>query len=56
MDLSWSALDGVLALVLVIAIIWVALKLVTRLVIGAIIVVVVAVAFFGLHLNEFGSG
>jgi hypothetical protein len=56
MDLNWSTLDGVLGVILVIVIIWAALKLVTRLVVGAIIVVVLALAFFGLHLNEFNFG
>jgi hypothetical protein len=46
----------VLGVILVIVIIWAALKLVTRLVVGAIIVVVLALAFFGLHLNEFNFG
>jgi hypothetical protein len=54
MDFNFSMLDGVLAVALVIVIIWMVLKLATRLVIGAIIVVVVAVAFFGLHLSDFG--
>lgn len=54
MDLNWSALDGILGVALVIVIIWAALKMVTRLVLGLIIVVVIAVAFFGLHLGDFG--
>jgi hypothetical protein len=54
MELNWSMLDGVLGVALVIVIIWAALKLVTRLVVGAIIIAVIAVAFFGLHLSDFG--
>jgi hypothetical protein len=54
MDLNFSALDGVLGVALVIVVVWAALKLVTRVVLGAIIVVVIAVAFFGLHLSDFG--
>jgi hypothetical protein len=55
MDFNFSMLDGVLAVAIVIVVIWMALKLVTRLVIGAIILVVIAVAFFGLHLPDFFS-
>ncbi|MGD9980000.1 MAG: hypothetical protein AB7H66_11530 [Hyphomonadaceae bacterium] len=54
MDFNWSALDAVLAIALVIVIIWAAMKLVTRLILGIVIVVVIAVAFFGAHLNDFG--
>jgi hypothetical protein len=56
MDFNFSMLDGVLAVILVVVIIWAALKLVSRLVIGAIIVVVIALAFFGLHFSDFGGG
>lgn len=54
MDFNISAFDGMLAVALVIVIVWVAMKLVTRLVLGAIILLVIAVAFFGLHLEDFG--
>lgn len=54
MDFNISAFDGMLAVALVIVVVWVALKLVTRLVLGAIILLVIAVAFFGLHLSDFG--
>ena len=54
MDLNLSAFDGLLAVALVIVIVWVALKLVTRLILGVVIVAVIAVAFFGLHLEDFG--
>jgi hypothetical protein len=53
MDFNFSMLDGVLAVALVIVIIWMVLKLATRLVIGAIILVVIAVAFFGVHIPDF---
>jgi len=58
MDFSWSAFDGLLGVVLVIAIIWVALKLVKRIVIGLIIIALVVAAFFTLHYGElpFGGG
>ena len=54
MDFNWSMLDGALAIALVVVIIWAALKLVTRLILGVIIIAVIAVAFFGLHLSDFG--
>jgi hypothetical protein len=54
MDFNFSALDGMLAVALVIVVVWVALKLVTRLILGIVIVVIIAVAFFGLHLSDFG--
>jgi len=58
MDVSWSAFDGALGILLVIVIIWVALKLVKRIVIGLIIIALVAAAFFTLHYGElpFGGG
>lgn len=54
MDLNWSAIDAGLAVVLVIVVIWAALKLVTRLIVGVILVAVIAVVFFGVHLSDFG--
>jgi hypothetical protein len=54
MDLNLSAFDGLLAVALVIVIVWMALKLVTRLILGVIILLVIGVAFFGLHLEDFG--
>jgi hypothetical protein len=56
MDLNLSALDGVLAVGLVIVIIWAALKMVTRLVLGLVIVVILAAIFFGTHWSDFGFG
>jgi len=56
MHFNWSALDGLLAVVVVIIILWAAFKLVTRLVIGVILLIVLAALFFGLHLNELGGG
>ena len=54
MDINWSAFDGILAVALVIVVVWAALKLVTRLILGVVIVAIIAVVFFGLHLNDFG--
>ncbi len=54
MDFNFSLIDGGLAVLLAIVVIWAALKLVTRLVVGIILVVVIAVMFFGVHLNDFG--
>lgn len=54
MDLNWSLIDAGLAVLLVIVVIWAALKLVTRLIVGVILVVVIAVMFFGVHLSDFG--
>jgi hypothetical protein len=54
MDINWSMIDGVLAVAIVAVIIWAALKLVTRLIVGVILVVVIAVVFFGVHLSDFG--
>lgn len=55
MDINWSAFDGVLGLVLLGVIVWMALKLATRLIIGVIAVVVIGVVFFGWHLGGFSS-
>lgn len=54
MDFNFSLIDGGLAVLLVIVVIWAALKLVTRLIVGAIFAVVIAVMFFGVHLSDFG--
>ena len=54
MDFNFSLIDGGLAILLVIVVLWAALKLVTRLIVGAILVVVIAVMFFGVHLSDFG--
>jgi len=54
MDFNWSPLDALLAVALVVVVIWAALKLVTRLIVGIVIVVIIAVAFFGVHLSDFG--
>ena len=54
MEFNWSLIDGGLAVLLAIVAIWAALKLVTRLVVGIILVVVIAVMFFGVHLSDFG--
>ena len=54
MDFNFSLIDGGLAVLLVIVVIWAASKLVTRLIVGAILVAVIAVMFFGVHLSDFG--
>ena len=52
MDINWSAFDGLLGVVLLIVVIWVALKLVKRIIIGLVAVVLLAALFFGLHFGE----
>jgi hypothetical protein len=54
MNFDFSLIDGALALALVIVVIWMALKIATRLILGAILVVVIAVVFFGVNLSDFG--
>ena len=54
MDFTFSLIDGGLAVLLAIVVIWAGLKLVTRLIVGIILVVVIAVMFFGVHLSDFG--
>jgi hypothetical protein len=56
MEFNWSAFDGLLGVLLLIVVIWAAFKLVTRVAIGLILAVVLAVLFFGLHLGDFGFG
>lgn len=56
MEINWSAFDGILGIVLLIVIIWMALKLATRLIIGVIAVVVIGVVFFGWHFGGFSLG
>lgn len=53
MDINWSAFDGILGLVLLGIIVWVALKLAKRIIIGVVAVVIVGVLFFGWHLGGF---
>jgi len=52
--MSFDVLDGALALAAVAVIIWMALKIATRLILGVILVVVIAVVFFGVNLSDFG--
>lgn len=54
MDFNFDLLDGALALALIVVVIWMALKIATRLILGAILVVVIAVVFFGVNLSDFG--
>jgi hypothetical protein len=56
MDFNWSAFDGILGLVLLGVLVWVALKLATRIIIGVIAVVIIGVVFFGWHLGGFAGG
>lgn len=52
MDINWSAFDGLLGIALIVVVIWVALKLVKRIIIGLIAVVLLAALFFGMHFGE----
>lgn len=52
MEFNWSAFDGVLGVVLLIVVIWVALKLVKRIIVGLIAVALLAALFFTLHYGE----
>jgi hypothetical protein len=56
MEINWSLFDGVLGLLLIGIVIWVALKLAKRIMVGAIIVVIIGVVFFGWHLGGFAPG
>ncbi len=53
MEINWSLFDGVLGLLLIGVVIWVALKLAKRIIIGAIAVVIIGVLFFGWHIGGF---
>ena len=52
MHFSWSVLDGVLGVVLLIIVVWAAFKFVTRIVLALILLVILAAVFFGLHFAE----
>jgi len=52
LDLSW--IDIALIVAVAVVVIWAALKLVTRLVLGAILVVVLAALFLGFNFSELG--
>jgi hypothetical protein len=56
MEINWTALDGVLGVALVILIIWVALKVVTRILLGGILVVLILAFFFARHLGYIDIG
>jgi hypothetical protein len=56
MEINWSALDGVLGVALVILVIWVALKVVTRIVIGGILALLILAFFFARHLGYLDIG
>lgn len=55
MDFNWSIFDGVLGFVLLGVIVWVALKLAKRIIIGVIAIVIIGVLFFGWHLGNFAG-
>lgn len=54
MQFDLSLIDIALIAAVVIVVIWAGLKLVTRLILGVVLVVIIAIAFFGLNLNELG--
>jgi len=56
MDINWTALDGVLGVALVILVIWIALKVVTRILVGGIILVLIVAFFFARHLGYIDIG
>lgn len=56
MEINWSALDGVLGIALLILIIWIALKVVTRIVVGGIFVLLILAFFFARHLGYIDIG
>jgi len=56
MEINLGAFDGVLGVVLLIVIVWMALKLATRIVVGLIVIAVIGVVFFGWHLGGFAPG
>ncbi len=53
MDINWSLFDGALGLLLIGIVIWVALKLAKRIIIGIIAIVIIGVLFFGWHIGGF---
>ena len=53
MEINWSLFDGALGLLLIGIVIWVALKLAKRIIIGIIAIVVIGVLFFGWHIGGF---
>ena len=54
MDINWSLFDGALGLILIGIVIWVALKLAKRIIIGVIAIVLIGALFFGWHIGGFG--
>ena len=56
MQINWSAVDGVLGLILLIVIVWVALRLVKRIVIGLILAVLILAVFFARQLGYLDFG
>ena len=54
MDINWPLFDGALGLILIGIVIWVALKLAKRIIIGVIAIVLIGVLFFGWHIGGFG--
>jgi hypothetical protein len=56
MEFNLSMFDGILGLVLLAVIVWVALKLATRIILGLILIVIIGVVFFGWHIGGFSLG
>jgi len=54
MGFNFSPIDLILIAAVVIVVVWAGLKLVTRLVLGLILVVVLALAFLGFNFQELG--
>lgn len=54
MDINWSMFDGAIGLLLIGVVIWVALKLAKRIIIGILAIIIIGVAFFGWHIGGFG--
>ena len=53
MEINWSLFDGAIGLLLIGVVIWVALKLAKRIIIGIIAIAIIGVLFFGWHIGGF---
>ncbi len=53
MVINWSAIDGVLGVILVVVVIWAALKLMKRLLIALLAIFAIGSVFFGMHWSDF---
>jgi hypothetical protein len=54
MEINWSVFDGAIGLLLIGVVIWVALKLAKRIIIGILAIIIIGVLFFGWHIGGFG--